>query len=148
SRALSVAREQGMPEAVLTRAQEILGDAWRRQQERESEAETALGRLREAEQVLAHERESARAQAEGLASERASLARERARIAEQGLERFERARRELTRRLEEELSEIRKDSSRHAELSATRLANEIAQNVERQEGLDRVREEVSSSTGI
>jgi len=148
SRALSVAREQGMPEAVLAQAQDILGEAWRRQQERESEAEAALVRLREAERALAHERENAHAEAQRLASESASLARERARIAEQGLERFEKARRELTRRLDEELSEIRKDSSRHAEQSATRLVNEIAENVERQEGVDKAREEISSSTGV
>jgi DNA mismatch repair protein MutS2 len=147
SRALSVAREQGMPEAVLSKAQEILGDSWRRQQERESEAEAAIEKLREAERELATERERFRVEAEKTSIERDSLARERLRLANQGLERFEKARRELTRRLEEELAEIRKDSSRHAELSAARLAGEIAESVEHQEGIDQAREELSAPPG-
>ncbi|HYT32024.1 MAG TPA: Smr/MutS family protein, partial [Thermoanaerobaculia bacterium] len=147
SRALSVAREQGMPAAVLTKAEEILGDSWRRQQERESEAEAAIERLREAERELATERERFQAEAEKTSVERDSLARERVRLAREGLERFDKARHELTRRLEEELAEIRKDSSHHAELSAVRLAGEIAESVERQEGIDRARDELSAPLG-
>jgi DNA mismatch repair protein MutS2 len=53
SRALSVARERGVPEKVLARAREILGEAWRRREEQESEAEAALERLRRAEPASA-----------------------------------------------------------------------------------------------
>src|SRR5262249_52273502 len=63
SRALSVAREQGLPEKVLARAREILGQAWRRREEQESEAEAALERLRLSERELEHEREAARKEA-------------------------------------------------------------------------------------
>src|ERR1700693_3448807 len=77
SRALSVAREQGMPAAVLTTAEEILGDSWRLQQERESEAEAAIERLREAERELATERERFQAEADRTSIERELLAGER-----------------------------------------------------------------------
>src|SRR5260370_8465237 len=143
-RALSVAREQGMPAAVLTKAEEILGDSWRRQQERESEAEAAIERLREAERELATERERFQAEAEKTSVERDSLARERVRLAREGLERFDKARREMTRRLDEGLAEIRKDSSHHAELSAVRPAGEIAESVERQEGIAHTRHDPSA----
>ena len=59
SRALSVAREQGLPETVLRRSREILGEAWRRRELQESEAEAAIERLRQSERDLARERETA-----------------------------------------------------------------------------------------
>jgi DNA mismatch repair protein MutS2 len=70
SRALSVARDQGLPEQVLARAREILGEAWRRREQQESEAEAALERLRGAERELEREREAARREAERLARDR------------------------------------------------------------------------------
>ncbi|HSS44495.1 MAG TPA: Smr/MutS family protein, partial [Thermoanaerobaculia bacterium] len=121
SRALSVAREVGLPETMLERARGILGDAWRRQERREAEAEEALERLRAAEKELAAERERARHEAERLEEESARLVRERARMLEEGLAGFERARRELLHRVEEELSAMRLDNSRRAEASAERL---------------------------
>src|SRR5262249_12573501 len=48
SHALSVARERGLPERVLERAVELLGDAWQRRERAEVEAEQALERLRDA----------------------------------------------------------------------------------------------------
>ncbi len=146
SRALSVAREQGLPETVLKRAQAILGDAWKRQERRESEAEAALERLRAAEHELAAERERARREAERLEQERRTLALERTRMLEEGLAGFERARRELLHRVEEELSAIRLDASRRAEASADRLIKEVEEATQepvvhdaRQEALGKAR---------
>jgi DNA mismatch repair protein MutS2 len=45
SRALSVARERGLPETVLARAQDVLGESWRRREQIETEAQAALERL-------------------------------------------------------------------------------------------------------
>src|SRR5262249_46250865 len=91
SRALSVAREQGVPEKVLARAREILGEAWRRREEQESEAEAALERLRRAEKELEREREAARKEAVKLARERERQTAERAKMLEEGLAGFEKA---------------------------------------------------------
>jgi len=121
SRALSVAREQGLPETVLERARAILGDAWQRQERRESEAEEALERLRAAEKELVAERESAGRKAGRLLEERERLSKERSRMLEEGLAGFERARRELLRRVEEELSAIRLDATRRARVAAEGL---------------------------
>ncbi|MCA1611878.1 MAG: endonuclease MutS2, partial [Acidobacteria bacterium] len=101
SRALSVARERGLPSSVLDRAVEILGEAWRRREERESEAEAALDRLRRAEAALLEEREKFRRDAEKLAAEKDEVARSRAKLREEGLAGFEKARRELARRVDE-----------------------------------------------
>jgi DNA mismatch repair protein MutS2 len=121
SRALSVAREQGLPETVLRRSRDILGEAWRRREEREAEAEAAIERLRQSERELARERDAARREAEKLAKEREAGAAERARMLEEGLAGFERARRDLARRVEEEILAIRTDASRRAEASTERL---------------------------
>jgi len=121
SRALSVAREQGLPEEVLRRAREILGEAWRRREERESEAEAALEKLRQSERELEAEREKARREAEKLAKEREAHTALHARMLEEGLAGFERARTDLTRRVEEEIAAIRLDASRRAEASAGKL---------------------------
>ena len=121
SHALSVAREQGLPVPMIERAREILGDAWRRSEERESEAEAALERLRLLERELAAEKERARLEADGLAKERESLSAERARLLEEGLAGFESARRELTSRVEEQLERARQDATRAAGLSAAAL---------------------------
>ncbi|HLN57253.1 MAG TPA: hypothetical protein VK416_01760, partial [Thermoanaerobaculia bacterium] len=148
SRALSVAREQGLPEAVLRRAREILGEAWRRREERESEAEAAIERLRQSERDLAAEREKARREAQMLARERETRAAAHARMLEEGLAGFERARADLARRVEEEITAIRLDASRRAEASAPKLltraeavmAPEPVVGEAREEALARTRE--------
>jgi DNA mismatch repair protein MutS2 len=117
SRALSVAEQQGLPGKVLARAREILGRAWERRERAETDAEAALERLRGAEAELARERETARREAERLAAERQAAARERERMLESGLAGFERAKRDLTRRVEAELAAIRNDLGRRASVS-------------------------------
>jgi DNA mismatch repair protein MutS2 len=121
SRALSVAREQGLPEMVLRRSRDILGETWRRREEREAEAEAAIERLRQSERELTRERDAARREAENLAKERTARAAEHAQMLEEGLAGFERARRDLARRVEEEIRAIRSDASRRAEASTERL---------------------------
>ena len=121
SRALSVAREQGLPETVLRRSREILGEAWRRRELQESEAEAAIERLRQSERDLARERETARREAEKLGKERESRAAEHARMLEEGLAGFERARADLARRVDSEIQALRSDASRRAEASTDRL---------------------------
>ena len=121
SRALSVAREQGLPETVLRRSRDILGEAWRRREEQESEAEAAIERLRQSERELAREREAVRHEAERLAKERESRGAEHARMLEEGLAGFERARADLARQVDRELQAIRSDASRRAEASTDRL---------------------------
>jgi DNA mismatch repair protein MutS2 len=121
SRALSVAERQGLPERVLARAREILGAAWERRDRAESDAEAALERLRIAEQELLLERAAARREAERLAAERASTARQRERMLEDGLAGFERAKKELARRVEIEIETIREDAARRATESAAHL---------------------------
>jgi DNA mismatch repair protein MutS2 len=117
SRALSVAEQQGLPGRVLARAREILGRAWERREQAETDAEAALERLRASEADLARERETARREAERLAAERQAAARERERMLESGLAGFERARKNLTRRVEAELAAIRNDLGRRASVS-------------------------------
>ena len=124
SHALSVARERGIPESVLERARDLLGDAWQRRDRAESEAEAALERLRRSEEDLAGQRDRARAEAERLRSAHEEARRETRRLLEEGLEGFDRARRELSRRLEEELERIRRDPSRRAQASADELLAE------------------------
>jgi DNA mismatch repair protein MutS2 len=121
SRALSVAAEQHIPGSVLARALEILGETWKRREEMESEAETALERLRRAEREVEEAHRAAAAEAERLVSERETLKRERSRLLGEGREGFERARRELKRKVEEELSRIRQETSLLAQASAERV---------------------------
>jgi DNA mismatch repair protein MutS2 len=121
SRALSVAERQGLPERVLARARDILGAAWERRDRAESDAEAALERLRTAEQELLLEKEGARKEAERLAAERAVTARQRERMLEDGLAGFERAKKELARRVESEMEAIREDAARRATESAAQL---------------------------
>jgi DNA mismatch repair protein MutS2 len=116
-----VAEERGIPEPVLARAHEILGEAWRRREKAESEAEAALERLRRLEQAAAEERGRAAAEASRLASEREALARERAKLLEEGKSGFERARAKLAREVADELSRIRQDTARLAQASASRV---------------------------
>ena len=121
SRALSVAQQQGLPEKVLVRAREILGRAWERRERAETDAEAALERIRAAEADLARERETARLEAERLANERQAAAGERQRMLETGLAGFERARKDLARRVEAELTAIREDVGRRATVSAAAI---------------------------
>ena len=121
SHALAVAEERGIPEPVLARAREILGETWRRREEAESEAEAALERLRRLEQAAAEERGRAAAEASRLASEREALARERAKLLEEGKSGFDRARAKLARAVADELSRIRRDTARLAQASASRV---------------------------
>jgi len=118
SRALSVAGQQGLPPSVIHRAREILGSAWERRDRAESEAEAALERLRQAESGLAREQETARREAERLAVEREAVFRERERMLETGLAGFEKAKKDLARRVEAELQTIRADAPRRAGRSA------------------------------
>ncbi len=124
SRAMSVARERGIPEAVLERARVLLGEAWERRDRAETQAEEALERLRGLEQALAGERDAARAEAERLAQERRRFAEEKARMLADGLAGFERARQELSRRVTEELDAARQESTRLARASAARVLEE------------------------
>jgi len=149
SRALSVAKERGLPPAVLDRARDILGEAWRRREERESEAEAAIERLRRAEAAVAEEREGIRRDAERLAGEKEEVARARTKLREEGLAGFEKARRELARRVEEELSAIRADASRRPETSAAQLVAEAEEAVAAEPALEEARrEEAAKSLGL
>jgi len=127
SHALSVARERGLPESLIERATAILGEAWKRRERAETEAEQALERLREGERRLAEERAHAARESERLESERRKLADERARMLAQGLAGFERAEAELKRRVEKELEVARLASARLAQASAARLVEEASQ---------------------
>ena len=146
SRALSVAREQGLPERVLARAREILGQAWRRREERESEAEAAIERLRQAERELAAEREAARREAQKLAKQRETEKAERARMLEEGLAGFERARRELAGRVASELEAIRESAPRRAEASTEKVLALAQASVAGEPVLEEAREEAFART--
>ncbi|HEX9286942.1 MAG TPA: Smr/MutS family protein [Thermoanaerobaculia bacterium] len=140
SRALSVAEQQGLPRNVISRAREILGSAWERRDRAESDAEAALERLRQAETELARERETARSEAERLAVEREAAFRERERMLETGLAGFEKAKKELARRVEAELDSIREDTVRRASRSAASILSE-AEDVAAGETVAQAREE-------
>jgi DNA mismatch repair protein MutS2 len=140
SRALSVAGEQGIPEAVLERARAILGEAWRRRERAETEAEQALERLRKAERELERERETARIEAGRLEQERRRHAEEHSRMLAEGLADFERARRELARRVERELDAARSETARLAQASARRLLEEASREAESEPAVAAARE--------
>ena len=129
SRALSVARERGLPDSVLERARALLGQAWERRDKLETEAEEALERLRRAEEEAAVLRERAVREGERLAEERKEVASERVRLRQEGLAGFERARKELARRVEKELAQIRQNAARHAEDSAATLVGSAEREV-------------------
>jgi DNA mismatch repair protein MutS2 len=149
SRALSVAKERGLPPAVLDRAREILGEAWRRREERETEAEAALERLRRAEAALAEEREKLGRDAEKLSAEKNEVSLARARVREEGLAGFEKARRELARHVDEELQAIRADVARRSETSAAQLLAQAERAVADEPALVEAREqEAEKSRGL
>jgi DNA mismatch repair protein MutS2 len=141
SRALSVAKEQGIPPAVLDRALELLGEAWRRRDARESEAEAALERLRRAEEEMAGERARLAKEAEQLAREKEEVARTRSKLREEGLAGFEKARRELARKVDEELAAIRADVSRRSQASAAQVLADAEDAVAAEPALVEAREE-------
>ena len=124
SRALSVARERGIPEPVLERA---------RADPRRSVA-AARGRGdRGGAGARAAARRGARAgrRARGAAREAARLERERRKLAEErermlaeGLAGFERARQALSRKVADELDAARKETARLAHASASRVIEE------------------------
>ncbi|MET0619382.1 MAG: Smr/MutS family protein, partial [Thermoanaerobaculia bacterium] len=130
SRALSVAREQGIPEAVLARSKQILGEAWERRERAEDDAEKALERLRRLEEELATERAAAAREAQKLEAERKQLAEDKARMLAEGLAGFERARRELARKVSEELDRARHETARLAQASAARVLEEAERAAE------------------
>jgi DNA mismatch repair protein MutS2 len=121
SRALSVAERQGLPVSVLARARELLGSAWERRDRAESDAETALDRLRRDQHELRREKEAARREAERLSAERETAARDRERMLETGLAGFEKAKKELARRVEREIEAIRAESARGRDASAAQI---------------------------
>jgi DNA mismatch repair protein MutS2 len=127
SHALSVAAEQRIPESVLSRAEEILGEAWRRREEREAEAEAAIARLRRAEEETEELRRAARHEAEQLAAEREVLRRERSKFLGEGRAAFDRARRELKKQVEEELASLRRQTALLAQASPGRVLDRAEQ---------------------
>ena len=151
SRALSVAGQQGLPPNVIRRAREILGSAWERRDRAESEAEAALERLRQAESGLAGERETARREVERLAVEREAVFRERERMLETGLAGFEKAKKDLARRVEAELQAIRAEAPRRAGRSAasvlSRAEEESAAEAVAEARLERDRRALEVSVG-
>ena len=141
SRALSVAREQGIPEAVLARSKQILGEAWERRERAEDDAEKALERLRRLEAELATG--ARRRRARGRRSSRPSgrqLAEEKARMLAEGLAGFERARRELARKVSEELDLARHETARLAQASAARVLEEAERAAEAEAVIAEARE--------
>ncbi|HEY6148160.1 MAG TPA: Smr/MutS family protein, partial [Thermoanaerobaculia bacterium] len=147
SRALSVARERGLPESVLRRAEAVLGDAWRRRERIESEAEAALERIRRLEEELAEERERTRRGSERAAEEAARLSAERQRIHQEGLAAFERARRELVREVDQRLARLREDRRRAAGTSAERMVAEAEAALPREKALEAARREATERSG-
>jgi DNA mismatch repair protein MutS2 len=139
SRALSVAREQGIPESVLTRSLEILGEAWERRERAENDAEKALERLRALEADLARQREAASREAERLEAERRKLAEERTKMLAEGLAGFERARLELARKVSEELDSARHETARLAQATAARVLEEAERAAEAEQILAEAR---------
>ena len=149
SRAMSVAREQGIPEAVLARSRQILGEAWERRERAENDAEQALERLRRLEAELARERDAAAREAGRLEAERRSLAEEKAKMLAEGLAGFERARRELARKVAEELDLARHETARLAQASAARVLEEAERAAEAETVIAEAREaEERRSRGV
>ena len=140
SRALSVAREQGIPETVLQRARQILGEAWERRERAETDAEQALERLRQLEAELARQRDAASREAARLEADRKALADEKAKMLAEGMAGFERARRELSRKVAEELDLARHETARLAQASATRVLEEAERAAEAETILAQARE--------
>ncbi|MFN2385647.1 MAG: Smr/MutS family protein [Thermoanaerobaculia bacterium] len=125
SRAISVAREQGLPEEVLDRALSILGEAWKRREATETEAEELLDGLRRQQRAAAEALDEVRRVREKLNAEKESLEREKTRILREGLDRFERSRRELARRVDAAIAEMRqKRASRPEPAGAAEILRE------------------------
>ena len=139
SHALSVAREGGLPSAVLERARSILGEDWERREKAEADAERALDRIRRSEEELARERDRVAREREILEAERRSVSAERARMLEEGMAGFERARRELSRRVERELAEAR-ENARLTQLSAARVLDQAERAAEAEEAVAAAKE--------
>lgn len=148
SHAFSVARERGIPEPVLARARDILGDAWRRRERAETDAEAALERLRRLEAELVDLRRRAEADAERLSAEREALRRERVKLLEEDRSGFERARNRLAREVAEELARLRRDTARLAQASAARLLDEAARQAAASEPVLREADALAQSRSL
>jgi DNA mismatch repair protein MutS2 len=145
SRALSIAREHGVPDLVIHRAETVLGEAWKKRQQLESEAQETIERLRRSEQEVEQERQRLAEETRQLASQREQLARERARLREEGLARFEKARRELTRQVSEEVAQIRSNSAHRASESADSIVRQAEQTALAEAGVASVGEPASDA---
>jgi len=121
SRAIATAREQGLPPAAIERASELLGEAWRRREKLESEAEEALARLRDRERELAESLARARGEEERLRAEREEVEARRRKILTEGRDSLDRARREFRAAAAEAVEKIKSEKmtqARAAELLA------------------------------
>jgi DNA mismatch repair protein MutS2 len=126
SRALSTAREQGLPPATLERATAILGAGWARRERLETEAEEALARVRERERELAEELARSRALSSRLEEDAVELASRRRELLSRGKESLERARQQFRSAAAEAIEKVREEK-----LTASR-ASEVLSTVERQ----------------
>ena len=142
SRALSVARERGIPESVLARATQILGEAWKRREAAETEAETVLERLRRREEELGQELAEAERLREEASRERERLEKERKRLFAEGLAGFERAQRDLAKRVDAELSTIRRERGARASVGAAQVLEQAERAVAPEAALAEARESV------
>jgi DNA mismatch repair protein MutS2 len=131
---------------VLERAREILGEAWRRRERAETEAEAALERLRGLEQEAERERDRARQETARLEAERKAYQHRRKRLLEEGLEGFERARAKLSRRVEEELAALRGEPARVAQASAERVLEPGLREAAAEEAVIEAREAALAET--
>ena len=148
SRALSAAREHGMPESVVGRAEAILGEAWKRRQEQETEAEQTIERLRESERQLVRERDQVSQETQRLETERRRLVEERRLLAEEGLSRFDTAQKALARQVAQEVAAMRKDSALHASESPDAIVGGAAEEILRETGLASEREIAEAPSGV
>ena len=135
SRALAAAREHGIPETVLARAHQILGEAWIRRDRLEEEAQGALERLRREQEAAEKLVEETRREREALERERERLERERERLLREGLASFDRARQDLSRRVESQLASLRAQGRPGAGTSAAAVIAEAGREAAREEAV-------------
>ncbi|HWC66378.1 MAG TPA: Smr/MutS family protein, partial [Thermoanaerobaculia bacterium] len=114
SRALATARDQGLPPETIDRASALLGEAWRRREKLESEAEEALAALRERERELSESLARAREREERLRAEREEVEERRRKILTEGRDSLDRARREFRAAAAEAVEKIRTEKMTQA----------------------------------
>jgi DNA mismatch repair protein MutS2 len=146
SRALSIAKDHGFPEHIIQRAEGILGETWKRRQQLETEAQETIERLRRSEKELEEDRRRFADERRRLAMEQEELSRERGRLREEGLARFEKARRELTRQVAQEVAMIRSNSAHRASESPDAIVREVEQTALAEAGVDLGSDPVSDET--